>query len=354
MARSTKSERVSASAEGKARARGLPRRAARLVVDRQLITAEQVHRHGLRARDLSHSNGVALVEAGHGRGFAVKDMRRLREQEQGSPEREVALYRVASRRATLRPFTAELLHYDPEGEVMILEALLTSRRLDRMTGSRHVLDPEIARWLGEALATWHREAASVDELEPADPWMLHIDQDRRLEVLDRDRRLAEVTERILSDSAARRIPARVRQAWRSETVIHGDIRFANVMVCTSPPAIRFIDWETSGRGDPAWDLGAAIQEYLSVCLGGGHEDPFPAARPAVRALLDGYEEAAERAPTWRRLAPFVACRLLMRAIQLANWTGDGAEAIDQHLALARTVAAQRDDPFTSGRETSAP
>ena len=352
-ARSTRSRRLSESVEGNLRARRLTRRAARLVIERQLITAEQVHRHGLRARDVSHSNGVALVESGHGRGFAVKDTRLVREAEQGSPEREVALYRAASRRAELRPLAPELLHYDPDEGVLILEALLTSRRLDMMTGRRDVLDPEVAGWLGEALATWHREAAAVEELEAADPWMLHLDGSRRLSVLDRDPRLSEVTERILGDAACCGVVGSARRAWREETVIHGDIRFANVMVCPSPPAVRFIDWETSGRGDPAWDLGAAIQEYLSVCIGGGHQDPIPVARQAVGALLDGYAGAAEQQIGWRRLAPFVACRLLMRAIQLANWEGDGAEAIDWHLALAPAVTELQGSPFTGGREAPA-
>lgn len=339
---------------------GLLSRATRLVIGRGLVSAADIHRVGIRARDLSQSNSVVLVECGDGRGYVVKDMRRRREETQGSPAIELAIYRAvhqavqrtaderqAEEREALRELVPRFLHFDDERQVMILEGLLTARRLDQSDGGRRALDPEVAGWLGRALGQWHREAVALgSEIEVADPWMLDIDGAKRLPILDSDEGLREIVEKIMADEATAKIPAQVRRAWRSETVIHGDVRFANVLVNTSPPAVRFIDWETGGLGDPAWDVGAAVQEYLSVAVSSGHRTAAGSpAEPPIEALLAAYQEASDTEMPWPRLAPFVACRLLMRAIQLANWEGDPGEAIDIHLQLAGAVAAEGEGVF---------
>ncbi len=79
-----------------ARVGGFAGRAARLVIDRGMISPAEIHRHGIRARDVSQSNPVALVEAGNGRGFLAKDMSSAPAKEQGSPERELAVYRAVA------------------------------------------------------------------------------------------------------------------------------------------------------------------------------------------------------------------------------------------------------------------
>lgn len=321
-------------------------RATRLMVGRGLVSAADIHRFGVRARDLSQSNSVVLVECGDGRGYVVKDMRRRDEEKQGSPAAELALYKSVSGHSELRSLVPEFLDYDGELEVLILEGLISSRRLDQSDGGRRALDPEVAEWLGGALGRWHRHATVLmGELEAADPWMLHIDSENRLAILDAEDRLKEVVGRILTNAATAEIPLRVRQDWRSETVIHGDVRFANVLVNIAPPAVRFIDWETGGSGDPAWDVGAAVQEFLSVGIGGGHRTLAGSpSLPAIEALLSAYRTVSGSRMSWRRLAPFVACRLLMRAVQLANWEGNPGDSIDIHLEMAEAAAGSQ-EPF---------
>ena len=327
---------------------GLLKTATRLVIDRGLIGAAAIHRFGIRTRDLSQSNGVALVECGNGEGYAVKDMRRRPEADQGSPARELALYRAVAGNADLQRFLPKLHDYDADREVMILEGLTTARRLDQSDHGNRALDPDAAGRLGTALGCWHRTAALLtDAVAPAEPWMLRIDGDRRLAVLDTDERLRSLIRRMLGDEILASVPGRVRGAWRRDTVIHGDVRFANILFRVSPPGLTFIDWETSGHGDAAWDIGAAIQEYLSVGTSNGD---VHVAAPAVAAFLNAYRDAARVAITRVRLAPFVACRLMMRAVQLVNWSGDPKDGLEQHLALARAVAAGR-DVLADGEET---
>ncbi len=324
---------------------GLARRAARFVITRGLISHEEVHRYGIRARDLSQSNGVALVESGNGRGFVAKDMRPTRSGDQGSPERELGLYRAISGRKELEAFTPRFHGYDDGEHILLIEGLSSSRRLDQLGGGRSVLDPELAGRVGAALGLWHLRAAALDGLDRAVIWFLGIDGENRLAVLDADARLRELTLKILSDPELKKCLVRVRAHWTDETVIHGDVRFANVMVCPAPQVVRFIDWETSGMGDPAWDVAGGVQEYLSVGIAGGHPlESSPAGDP-VEAFLRRYRETSRSSMPWSRFAPFVACRLMMRALQLTLWDGDAREATEQHLKLAAEIGTRTESPF---------
>lgn len=316
--------------------RSLSAEAVGLVVGRGFIPPADVHRHGIRGRDVSQSNGVVLVEAGNGRSFAVKQLRSADDVDQGSSQVELDLYRVAGDDPRLRAFLPRLYDYDDERGLMILEGLNTSRRLDQLTGGWSVLSTEVAGWFGRALGAWHRASRGLTELREADPWLFHIDGDTRLPALDAVPELRRLTKRVLDDSQLTDLLERARADWRLETVIHGDVRFSNVMVQASPPRIRFIDWEMCGRGDPAWDVAGAIQEYLSIAA---RSDPFAEAGTPDRvgAFLAEYGSASGFAMAWRRLRTFVGCRLVLRALQLASWQQHSTDGVDLHLELARSV-----------------
>jgi hypothetical protein len=97
---------------------------------------------------------------------------------------------------------------------------------------------------------------------------------------------------------------RMRESWRADTLIHGDIKWENCLViCSdasrtdvrahfinpslpgatapqrpreggidemsssnSPVSLRLIDWEIADLGDAAWDAGSVFQAYLAFWL----------------------------------------------------------------------------------------
>lgn len=316
--------------------RKLTAEAVQLVVGRGLIPPADVHRYGIRGRDLSQSNGVVLVESGSGRSFVVKDLRQTVDPRQGAARNELELYRRAGDDPRLRGFLPALLDHDEERGLMILAGLHTSRRLDRLDGGWSMFSAEVAGWLGRALGEWHRLAAELSGFAPVEPWLFRIGDDDRLPVLDRVPELRDLAREVLADPRLVRVVERTRRSWRVETVIHGDVRFSNVMVQASPPAVRFVDWEMSGRGDPAWDVAGAVQDYLALA---GGADPFADARVSanIETLLHDYRSASTLPMEWSRLAPFVASRLVLRAFQLVRRSDDWERAVDWHLEAARSL-----------------
>ncbi len=119
--------------------------------------------------------------------------------------------------------------------------------------------------------------------------------------------------------------ADLADASPKDTLVHGDMKLDNVLARISgAPSLRLVDWEHGGLGDPKWDIGSAVGDYLFRWLyslrpsRGPLEDRLrvagvPRARVTslVRALLSGYE--TERAIDRTAVGRYVGLFLLHRA-----------------------------------------
>ena len=89
-----------------------------------------------------------------------------------------------------------------------------------------------------------------------------------------------------------------RRLWRPSCLIHGDVKWDNTILDPGPPVtVKLFDWELAGSGDPAWDVGSALADLLSVRIRHGTAPDRPAGHAtwlgeAELALLRGYAAAA--------------------------------------------------------------
>jgi thiamine kinase-like enzyme len=103
----------------------------------------------------------------------------------------------------------------------------------------------------------------------------------------------------------------VADAWSPTCLIHGDFRDDNILIAERPGVempLAFVDWELGGWGDPLWDLGAWIGQFLyywmeSIRAGEGRgfsswirdsTIPFQSIQRATRTILTTYAEASGR------------------------------------------------------------
>jgi thiamine kinase-like enzyme len=59
--------------------------------------------------------------------------------------------------------------------------------------------------------------------------------------------------------------------WRIHTIIHGDIRWDNIIIVFSDDnneslQVKLIDWEFAILGDPAWDIGCVFHDFIVFWL----------------------------------------------------------------------------------------
>lgn len=63
----------------------------------------------------------------------------------------------------------------------------------------------------------------------------------------------------------------LRFQWKTETLIHGDIKWRNCLVVSQESLrtkfkIKIIDWELAFMGDACWDVGTIFSEYLNCWI----------------------------------------------------------------------------------------
>jgi aminoglycoside phosphotransferase (APT) family kinase protein len=243
---------------------------------------------------------------------------------------------VASAASTLAgPAGAPLA---PRGVAVQGDAIVTEW-LDRHT-SLHELhergepgEPARAMRWGDALALLHG-AAPPTWLPPAPsaiprPWALRPRDLASLPVagLEIVARLqaAEGMTEALDDLASTAPPS---------AFVHGDAKLDNVMWGPGGE-LRLVDWELGGVGDPRWDLGSAIGDYLARWLASARiERTRPlrswlatattsrsSAATAARAVVAGYERTSGRGIDEPGVARYVGVFFLHRAQAWAERIG---------------------------------
>ncbi|MEU4192348.1 aminoglycoside phosphotransferase family protein [Kribbella sp. NPDC026611] len=318
-----------------------------------LVTAADIHTHGIRAVDTSRSHDVVIVEVGDGRGYVVKQADHADDDTQGSPARERAIYRLATRHPELAALAPLPRHID--NDILVLDYRAATRTVAEVAVDNGWYDGTLAAALGRTIATWHRASRPyVDEVPAAGaPWIYRALDPERPAYTRTNVGVARLLARLEVGPLVDWLPEQA-DLWRTDTVIHGDLRFDN---CLAGPdgQISFIDWECTTQGDPAWDLGALIAELLSLSPATDAKSCAPILTGPARLLLKAYAETtparpapappapappvpAERVPA-ERVFDAAAARLLLRAVQLAGRGDPTLDAeLDRHLALTMALA----------------
>ena len=204
--------------------------------------------------------------------------------------------------------------YDPDEHILILELLTDGQNLREYQVHRGRFPTTFAALVGDALGTFHRamQAESIEDgtghtLSNQPPAVLSIHHPtlrlfqsisgatiRLIKIIQQFPKFCELLDGL-------------RQGWRSEMLIHGDLRWDNCIVfrrsATWPKSsLRLVDWEFARIGDPCWDVGSVFGEYLGFWLlsipiatafasdRSGELSQFPLGRmqPAMRSFWRSY------------------------------------------------------------------
>ncbi len=299
----------------------------------QLVDPSGIVTEGLVARDMSGRHRLDLVDG------AVQAVVKAPGRE-GPPrpldtERQVLAW-LAGRCPDVGP---RLIAWDPAEEVLVTEFFSgeTPAVITRRLGG---LPPVVAAGIGAALAVLHSQRVTQDPAAEVPDVLVYQLRPTPAALAFRTQGQLELTRLI---QRSRSVGAALDDAaggWRATAAIHGDIRWGNVIVDTARGSdkvvVRLVDWESAGRGDPCWDVGAAaasaIFDRLDLPLGAvmaTHELVAAAdgalrlARPAVSALwaawVDGHGgTGAAEADAALRTARYAGARLLELAHGVAG------------------------------------
>ena len=177
--------------------------------------------------------------------------------------------------------------------------------------------------LGHALGTVHetfrhptlRDHPRLSRLSCDVPWIMMVHRPRP-ELLASLSTANADTIRILQSHEGLVVRLdQLRDRWHQETLIHSDIKSDNILVWRSKQdtgtEIRIVDWEMVQRGDPAWDVAGALQDYIAFWVSSmpllaempmeervaRAKYPLHMLHRSIRALWTGYRMATTLLPT---------------------------------------------------------
>uniref|UniRef100_A0A2P0ZG86 Phosphotranslferase enzyme family n=1 Tax=[Tolypothrix] sp. PCC 7415 TaxID=373957 RepID=A0A2P0ZG86_9CYAN len=186
----------------------------------------------------------------------------------------------------LRSSLPEVLHYNAIDSIIVFNYLSDYRDLNDFYIKTNIFPAEVATLIAGILATVHR--TTINNQKYQDFFVDRLDNGSNLQAPDFTRGLERVEPEIFGlvpadalkffalyqryDSLGQAI-AELSQAFTPCCLTHNDLKLNNILLhndweqsLASAGIVRIIDWERSGWGDPAYDLGTIIASYLQIWL----------------------------------------------------------------------------------------
>jgi len=328
------------------------------LLDRRLLSPRAVVHGGLRVTDTSRLNRVFVVTTEDGPCFVLKAADGA---DGAGVAREAAVLERLAAVDGLARWLPRLVVHDHAGGLIVFESARHARDLTRHH-ARGRFSCALARDAGRALALLHALGPAVLDVEPTDPRpALRLHEPDLESIRGMSPAAIELTRIIQGSHELCAALDELAATWRYDAVIHGDIRWDNLVAVRRDASTRWtrlqlIDWELCGPGDPAFDIGAYLGEYLRAWLQSipitDPEDParllahaglpLRRMRPVLRAFWSAYADharatAPELSRRLRRASRFAGLRLLTAALEEAQGHDELRARVAYLVPLSRNV-----------------
>ncbi len=349
------------------------------LIEHKLIDHTWILDGHLTIRSFARRNWNLKVEGPGGTGFLIKQPGRSAGENRDTLQCEAAFHRFCREEPAMAPMARivpRLVATDAEQMVLVFEAIpdAITLRLQIEADDCQGFTVEAARSLGHALGSVHRILSRTNWnhdprlawLSRALPWVMRLHKPWPALLASLSPATYQMLRVLQTQEGLREHFDALCRRWQPGTVIHGDIRFENVLVRPSrnvrepaPLELWIVDWEMVGIGDPAWDLAGALQDFLVFWVSSmplsdeltaeqmisRARVPLSALRGAMRALWSGYRvgaeiETVEADGLLIRAVAFSALRLIQSVLELLDGTDRLAGAAVVLLQIAANLMAE--------------
>ncbi|WP_138499825.1 phosphotransferase [Nostoc sp. PA-18-2419] len=354
----------------------------------------QSEQHTLKIEPLAAKNFNLLVSSLDGRKLLVKQERHNQEgKTAGEFLQEWKIQEFLQQFPELKhlsSFLPSVLNFDREHSILVFSYLDNYRDLVDFYGKENIFPPEIAFAIGTNLASIHR--ATFNNQDYQQFLNESIDNKQANMVPSFIHSLERITPEIFGlvptdglkffalyqryDSLGQAI-AELGNAFIPCCVTHNDLKLNNILLSkdwehSQAHIVRLIDWERSGWGDPAFDLGMLIASYLQMWLGSlvisqalTIEDslrlansPLDAIQPAIAALsiayLENFPEILQHRPDfWRRVVQFSGLALIQQIQAMIQYQKSFGNAGICMLQVAKSLLCRPEQSMTTVFGTAA-
>ncbi len=214
-------------------------------------------------------NSGYLVESADGNAYFLK-MPSSPEQT-GTLRHEAAVYRALSTTGDFTCLAPRFLHYEPDPSILVLQGFAHTDSSDplRLSSRRSLV--RTGRLIGRMLALLHAIPHGQGDPSAVPPPSFCLD----LPPLSLRKQLgcatSELVRLVQHDTVLTGTLAQCRDTWRRVGWVHGEMKWPHCLLCRATGeetagTVRLVDYELSGVGDPAWDIGCVFASYLRSWL----------------------------------------------------------------------------------------
>lgn len=289
-----------------------------------VVSAAELASGGVELEEASRSHSAYRVSVGGVPRAFVKRCDPIRSQGRNL-HCEAVLYRIAGAEGALNGVVPRCQVVSPDDTLIVIDPLPVPPEGSRWPYSGPVLEGRAGHPILEA---YGRAVARTHSVVPPPfgeaPWLLLA-----LEFgWGNDPHLPQPVRRLFRSLSARPVFRRgfweAWNAWRATGLMHGDLRWTNVLFADGEvPHVWLVDWELSCLGDPAWDVGSVLADIVSsASLASGQLATMRQFAEAVVPFLSAYrEEAQPPVSTWRALLTRSSLNAGVRLVQAVSEHG---------------------------------
>lgn len=307
-------------------------------------------------------------------GYFVKQVKTFEPQNVETLRYETACYWLSQNDPEFEPLAALMPRYydsDPARHALVIELLPEGGSLRDYHQQLGAFPVEVGIQLGRILGTYQREmgrrlreGAKSNAFARRVPWILSLHQMNQNLFDQLSAANAQILSIVQGYPDFQQTLDGLRQGWRFDSLIHGDIKWDNLHVnvdkvgagaaneesegdavkVEEPEAaaggeagkmnLRLVDWELADFGDACWDAGAVFQSYLSFWvfsmpamagvpaeqLVSSAQHPVEKMQPAIRAFWKTYTDerglsADEAREALERSVSYSAARMIQTAYE---------------------------------------
>lgn len=160
--------------------------------------------------------------------------------------------------------------YDPNHQILVTEYFSNTKNIHEIVYQEKKISMSHAKAMADILATFHFDIqeelpknTSLQFFNQLLPWILNIGN---ITSQDKTGTKNVVIKKIYEHKKLVKKIERVAEKWERTSLIHGDIKWMNFIVCQedNEEVVKLIDWEIADIGDPLWDVAGVFQSYLSA------------------------------------------------------------------------------------------
>lgn len=346
------------------------------LVVRGLVQLPQVATGEIMVIEVGRQNRNFKVIDSVSHGLFVKQIKEIDFFAQSRIRREAHCYRLARDYDDWGGIMPRLVDYDDARHCIIIELVSQGENLRDYHTRLRKFSPAIGLLLGLTIARYH-QSLNQQSLTKGDftPFMQRLPWIYTYHIKSRFRPGCISKGAVQIGSVIRSIPmlqqhlARLRQEWRYDSLIHGDMKWDNCVVSPSSDGsldLKIVDWELVDFGDASWDVGGVFQSYLShwIALTYGNADlsveslienttaKMPEMFSALRAFWDAYIKSrdineVDAQAYLLRCLEHAAVRMVQTAFESLH---NAATMTNQASALLQLSQNILDNPSLAARE----